>query len=120
MIKISTRFVILLSNIVLKFPLDRRGYLQSKNEKLIWDKYKNTRILGTLHWEFLGIICMKRYKSVQSIPSSTVLLAKSTIKEFDIPRCDLYNSDNWGQENKQIYLIDYGITQYISTLYKDI
>ena len=35
MIKISTRLVILLPNIVLKFPLSRRGYLQSKNERFI-------------------------------------------------------------------------------------
>jgi hypothetical protein len=119
MIKISTRLVILLPNIVLKFPLGRRGYLQSKNEKVMWNKYKTTYPLGVLYWEFLGIVCMKRYKSINEIPRSTVMLVKSIIKEFDIDRCDLYNSDNWGTENELYYLIDYGISQYISTLYKN-
>tara|TARA_B110000495_G_C22754644_1_gene442013 strand:+ start:341 stop:703 length:363 start_codon:yes stop_codon:yes gene_type:complete len=119
MIKISTRLIILFPKIVLKFPLGRRGYLQSKNEKIIWDKYKNNYPLGTLHWEFLGVVCMKRYKQVAEIPTKTVMLAKHIIKEFDIDRCDLYNSENWGIKNKQYYLIDYGISQYISTLYKN-
>jgi len=118
MIKISTRLVILLPNIVLKFPLSRRGYLQSKNERFIWDKYKTAYSLGVLHWEFLGIVCMKRYKPVIEIPARVVLFAKSTIKEFNIDRCDLYKPQNWGKENKTYYLIDYGINQYISMLYK--
>ena len=117
MIKISTRLVILLPNIVLKFPLGRRGYLQSKNEKVMWNKYKTTYPLGVLYWEFLGIICMKRYKSTNEIPISSILLVKSIIKEFDIERCDLYNSKNWGTENDLYYLIDYGVNHYISTLY---
>ena len=118
MIKLSTRLVILLPNIVLKFPLGRRGYLQSKNERFIWNKYKATYSLGALHWEFLGIVCMKRYKPVDEIPATIVMFAKSAIKEFDIDRCDLYNPKNWGRENKTYHLIDYGISQYISTLYK--
>jgi hypothetical protein len=118
MIKISTRLVILLPNIVLKFPLGRRGYLQSKNEIFIWEKYKTAYPLGKLYWEFLGVVCMKRYKPVDEIPATIVLFAKSTIKEFDIDRCDLYNPKNWGIENKTYYLIDYGINQYVSTLYK--
>ena len=119
MIKISTRLVILLPNIVLKFPLSRRGYLQSKNERFIWNKYKATYSLGVLHWEFLGIVCMKRYKAVAEIPTTIVMFAKSTIKEFNIDRCDLYNPKNWGKENRTYYLIDYGINKYISTLYKN-
>jgi hypothetical protein len=119
MIKISTRLVILLPNIVLKFPLSRRGYLQSKNERFIWNKYKATCSLGVLHWELLGIVCMKRYKAVAEIPTTIVMFAKSTIKEFNIDRCDLYNPKNWGKENRTYYLIDYGINKYISTLYKN-
>ena len=117
MIKISTRLVILLPNVVLKFPLGRRGYLQSKNEKFIWNEYKTTYLLGTLYWEFLGIVCMKRYKSIDRIPKPSVMLVKSIIKEFDIERCDLYNPENWGTENDLYYLIDYGVNHYISTLY---
>ena len=131
-IKISTRLVIILPYIVLKFPLSRRGYLQSKNESFIWGKYKTTYPLATLHWEFLGIVCMKRYTTIiqplhwldprycfgHEIPRSTVMLLKSIIKEFDFNSCDLYNSDNWGTENGVYYLLDYGINQQISTLYK--
>ena len=118
MIKVSTRLAILFPRFVLKIPIGRRGYLQSKNEIFIWNKYKSVYSLGTLYWEFLGIVCMKRYKPVVKIPSTVVLIAKSTIKEFDINRCDLYNPKNWGIENKTYYLIDYGINKYISTLYK--
>ena len=60
-IKYSTRLVILIAGIVLKFPLSRIGYLQCKNEKRMWVKYKHLNILGELHWEWNGIICMKRY-----------------------------------------------------------
>ena len=103
---------------VLKFPLSRRGYLQSKNEKVIWNKYRAKYTLGELYWECLGIVCMKRYKAVDRIPTKTVLITKDIIKEFEIERCDLFNPENWGVENKTYYLIDYGISQYISTLYK--
>ena len=118
MIKVSTRLVIVLPKIVFKFPLSRRGFLQSKNERIIWGKYKTAYPLGELYWEFLGVVCMKRYNPVDKIPTLTVLIAKDIIKEFDIHRCDLYNPKNWGIENKQYYLIDYGITQYISSLYE--
>ena len=118
-IKLSTRLVILLPSIVFKLPLSRRGYLQSKNESIIWSKYKKVYSLGVLHWECLGIVCMKRYKAVAEIPPAVVIKAKSTIKEFNIQRCDLYNPKNWGIENEQHYLIDYGISQYISTLYSN-
>ena len=119
MIKLSTRLVIILSDIVLKFPISRRGFLQSKNEKIIWDKYRNRIVLGEMYWEFMGIVCMKYYKPINKIPNYPVQSIKSIIKEFDIDRCDLYNPANWGKENGRYYLIDYGISQYISTLYKN-
>jgi hypothetical protein len=117
MIKISTRLVFLFRTFVLKFPLDRRGYLQSRNEKAIWDKYKSAYPLGELYWEFLGVVCMKRYESVDTVPDSVVIESKSVIKEFDIKRCDLYRSENWGKEDGDYFLIDYGINKYVSTLY---
>tara|TARA_R110000803_G_scaffold2946_2_gene10201 strand:+ start:924 stop:1283 length:360 start_codon:yes stop_codon:yes gene_type:complete len=115
--KISTRFVVLLPNIVIKFPLSRRGYLQSKNERVIWCKYKNTNLLGVLYWEIFGIVCMKKYKATLKINQKHILFIKYFIKELDIERCDLYNPENWGKENKSYYLIDYGVNHYISTLY---
>jgi hypothetical protein len=116
-IKTSTRLVILVGKYALKFPLSRRGFLQCKNERRIWQDYKHTNLIGTLHWESLGIVCMKRYESVKNIPISQIEIVKSTILEFDIPRCDLHNPHNWGIEDGKYYLIDYGINQYISTLY---
>lgn len=116
-IKISTRLVILIGKYALKFPLSRRGFLQCKNERRIWKDYKHTDLIGILYWECLGVVCMKRYEQVKSIPISQIEIVKSTIPEFDIQRCDLHNRLNWGIENGKYYLIDYGINQYISTLY---
>ena len=118
-IKASTRLVFLIGNRVYKFPLSRRGYLQCKNEKKIWDMYHQTGLLGTLIWERFGIVCMKRYEPCKSISKGLVTLTKEQIPEFDIERCDLYNYKNWGIEGDLCYLIDYGINEYISTLYKN-
>lgn len=124
-IKYSTRLVILIAGIVLKFPLSRRGYLQCKNEKRMWVKYKHLNILGELHWEWNGIICMRRYKPTNVLLSKTeahrfidmVLDTKQMIPEFDIDKCDLYKAENWGKSGDDYVLIDYGINNYISGLY---
>jgi hypothetical protein len=117
-IKLSTRLVFLIGKRVYKFPLSRRGYLQCKNEKKMWDSYNHTGVLGNLIWERFGIICMQRYIQCTEISDELVKFVKDKIPEFDIERCDLYNYKNWGTEDNRIYLIDYGISQYISTLYK--
>ena len=39
MIKYSTRLVIVLSDIVIKIPINRKGYLQGLNESKMWNKY---------------------------------------------------------------------------------
>jgi len=124
-IKYSTRLVILIAGIVLKLPLSRRGYLQCKNEKRMWDKYKHLNILGELHWEWNSIICMKRYNTTNVLVSETdahrfidiVLDVKRMIPEFDIDKCDLYKAENWGKSGDDYVLIDYGINNYISGLY---
>ncbi len=117
-IKYSTRLVFLIGGLVLKIPLSRRGYLQCKNEKSIWDKYKNLNVLGELYWEKFGIICMKRYNNVNNINPIHISNIKKNIVEFDIDNCDLFNHQNWGiDENSNIMLIDYGINEYISKLY---
>ena len=117
-IKVSTRLVFILRDIVIKIPLSRRGYLQGKNEKVLWDKYKHLNILGELQWERLGIVCMKRYTPLNRLPDNYVKCTKRNILELNIINCDLYNIKNWGRdENLNPILIDYGITEYISTLY---
>ena len=117
-IRISTRLVLLIGKYVYKFPISKRGYLQGKNETKIWYKYKYLNLLGYLHWEYFGIVCMKRYEPCIQIPEHIVTSIKKTISEFDIDNCDLYNHKNWGVEQNKYYLIDYGINEYISKLYK--
>lgn len=118
MIKISTRLVFLVFRIAIKIPLSYRGYLQGKNEKKIWLKYKHTKFLGTFYFEFLGIVVMKRYKPTNVTPHDRVKRIKSIIPEFNFQNCDLYNSENWGIQRSKYYLIDYGINEKISKLYK--
>jgi len=117
-IKLSTRIVFVFNKLVIKIPLSRRGYLQGKNEKILWNKYNHLNILGELKWECLGVVCMKRYTLANRIPSYVVMSVKSMIPELNVINCDLHKVRNWGQdENLNPILIDYGINEYISTLY---
>jgi hypothetical protein len=126
MIKYSTRLVFLIGNIVIKIPLSKRGYLQCKNEKRMWDKYKHLNVLGKLYWEWNGIICMKKYKPTNVLINEnvahdfidTVVGVKHLIPEFDIDKCDLYRAENWGIDGDDYVLIDYGINEEISKLYE--
>lgn len=119
MIRISTRLVFLIGKRVYKFPLSKRGYLQSVNEEKIWDKYKHTNLIGTLYWMKFGVVCMRRYNSVKEIESINVINIKKSIPELNVERCDLFNYKNWAcDENFNIKLIDYGINEEISKLYK--
>ena len=117
-IKSSTRVVFILHDIAIKIPLSRRGYLQGKNEKVLWDNYNHLNMLGELKWEKLGIVCMKRYSPLNRIPNGYVNWTKRNIPELNIINCDLNNVKNWGQdENLNPILIDYGINEYIASLY---
>ena len=115
--KYSTRLVIILDNIVIKIPISRRGYLQGLNEKKIWDKYNKYGLLAELKWMCMGIVCQKRYDLVESIPNQLVNNTKRLIPEFDFDNCDLYNPENWGANGNQYILLDYGINEYIASLY---
>jgi hypothetical protein len=124
MIRYSTRLVLLLGKIVIKIPLSKRGYLQSKNEKRMWSKYKNLNILGKLYWEWNGIICMRKYKPTNVFLNDIdhnfvdmVVGVKHMIPEFDIDKCDLYRVENWGMSGDDYILIDYGINEEVSNLY---
>ena len=91
----------------------------------MWDKYKDFGILGKLYWEWNGIVCMKRYDVVELLESEkekreftdTVFGIKHIIPEFDIDKCDLYKPDNWGINNSDYILIDYGINEEVSNMY---
>ena len=117
-IKTSTRLVLILQNIVIKIPLSRRGYLQGKNERYLYKKYKGNGLLGELISEKFGIVIMKTYPQLSRIPDYVVYGIKIEIPELNIRNCDLHNVKNWGKdENSNPILIDYGINEYISTLY---
>jgi hypothetical protein len=115
--KYSTRIVIILKNIVIKIPISRRGYLQGLNEKKIWDKYKNIASLAELKWMYIGIVCQKRYSIAKTIPNIVVRRNKIAMPEFNFPDCDLHNPRNWGMEDKKYILLDYGVNEYIASLY---
>jgi hypothetical protein len=116
-IKISTRIVLLFKTFVIKIPVSYRGYLQCKNEKLIWDKYKHLGLLGELYWEKRGIICMKRYEPVKQVHHLDVFKIKNNIDEMNIINCDLYKIQNWGLGDTRQILIDYGISEEVSKMY---
>jgi len=59
-LKISTRLVLVIGEVAIKFPLGRRGYLQGKNEKDLYSRYAATGMLAPLKWERLGITCLQR------------------------------------------------------------
>lgn len=119
MIKFSTRLVFVFKNIVIKIPINRKGYLQGINEKIIWDKYKNVSSLAELKWVYFGVVCQKRYdESTLIIPTRVIKHIKSQIPEFDFNNCDLHNIKNWGLNQNGYVLLDYGINEYIASLYK--
>ena len=116
--KISTRIVFIFKTFVIKIPLDKRGYLQGKNEKELWDKYSHTKYLGELYWEKFGIVCMKKYTVCKiKLPPIVIQNIKTNIKELNIDNCDLNNPKNWAIENNHFVLIDYGINETISKMY---
>lgn len=117
MIKISTRVVIIFKTHVYKFPISRRGYLQCKNEAEVWNKYKHP-MLGVLIWEKFGIVKMKRYSQAKQLPHSNIAKIKQEIQELNISNCDLYNVKNWGFNKGKYILLDYGINEKISKMYK--
>jgi len=117
--KYSTRLVIVLKKIVIKIPLEKKGFLQGYNEKKIWEQYKGIAPLAELKWMFLGIVCQKRYSNVDAIPQIEVDKIKKLIPEFDFENCDFWNYENWGKDGNEFILLDYGNNPYISKLYKN-
>ena len=118
MIKISTRLVFLIRNRAYKFPLSRRGYLQGKQESRIWNNHKDTGFFAPLIWECFGIVCQERVSPLDKFSDTRLELIRNTISELNIENCDLHNIANWGTYNNQPVLLDYGINERISTMYK--
>ena len=117
-IRYSTRLVFLIGNRAYKFPLSRRGYLQGKQESRIWKKYKDTEFFAPLVWECFGIVCQERVSSLDKFSHTRLELIRNTISELNIENCDLHNIANWGLHKDKQVLLDYGINERISAMYK--
>ena len=117
MIKFSTRIVILFPSFVVKIPIDRRGYLQCKNESKMWKEYKDDNSFCPIYFSFLGIIFMKRIKPITFLNYKNVRDIKDKYEVFNFSDCDLYNPVNWGYHKGKQILLDYGITEEISKMY---
>lgn len=117
-IRYSTRLILIFKNVVIKIPIDRRGYLQGLNESKIWNSYNGIAPLAELKWGCMGIVCQKRYNEATSITDAKVKEIKRLIPEFNFKNCDLYKYENWGVDGKEYVLLDYGVNEYIATLYK--
>ena len=120
-IKISTRVVFLIGKYAIKIPIDRRGYLQGKNEGELYKKYKRYPYLAPLVWEKFGIVCQKRCRELSPFETKymhkSVKKLKEKIPELNIDNCDLWNKDNWGWYEYSMVLLDYGIDEKISKMY---
>ena len=116
-LKYSTRVVLVFNRFVIKIPISRRGYLQGKNEKILYNKYKHLNLLGALQYECLGVVIMQKYNQLLELKDQHVQEVKLSIPVLNIDNCDLNNIENWGVHNDKPILIDYGLTEYISTLY---
>lgn len=118
-IKISTRIVFIFKNFVIKIPISKRGYLQGKNEKYIWNKYKGYYLFAPLKWEMFGVVCQTKCESIDLnyFSENYVVLIKKIAPEFNIEKCDLYNIKNWGLYNNYVVLLDYGVNEEISKMY---
>jgi|TARA_R110002167_G_scaffold45665_1_gene137061 hypothetical protein len=120
-LKYSTRIVVILNDVVIKIPISRKGFLQGLNEKFIWDKYNKIAPLAELKWMCLGVVCQKKYANVEFgiVPFYSIRQIKAVIPELDFKNCDLHNYENWGwTTDDKFILLDYGVNEYISTLYK--
>ena len=116
-IRISTRVVFVFKRRVIKIPVSYRGYLQCKNERELWDKYSSAGLLGKMYWYRFGIVCMKRYRRATQSPLNKICEVKNKIPELNIINCDLHVIANWGFQQGNYYLIDYGINERISKMY---
>jgi len=116
-VKYSTRVVFVFKNIAIKIPLDYRGYLQGKNERKIWESYKNLGVLCPLLWEKFGVVCQRRCTPIKEIKECDVKEIKKLIPIFNFENCDLHNPANWGTHNSSTVLLDYGINERISKMY---
>ena len=117
-IKISTRLVLLIGGYAIKIPLSYRGWVQGRNEAKVWEEHRDLCLLAPLLWSLGGIICMRRVSPVDAVPTHLITLVKALIPAMDIEACDLHRFANWGLYEGRIVLLDYGIDEAVSHMYR--
>lgn len=118
MIKVSTRLVIITRRKAFKIPLDRRGWLQGINERKVWEAHKESGLLAPLLWSLGGFVCMEKVRPTYYVPPHLIRKMKDMIPAMNIENCDLHRVENWGERHGKRVLLDYGIDERISKMYK--
>ena len=117
MIKVSTRLVIVIGHYAIKIPLDKRGWLQGINEAYLWRKYKDQAKLVPVVWSGFGVVVQRRAYPLKEFKMKYAEILKREIWELNVTYCDLHNPKNWGVYKGNVVLLDYGITEQVSTMY---
>jgi len=116
-IHISTRVVFLVARWAVKIPVDRRGWLQGLNERILWNQYKTKNCFAPLLFSVGGIVIQKRVEQFTGSVDEYAIKIKRQIPELNIANCDLHKWENWGWNDGDVVLLDYGITEQVSTMY---
>ena len=116
-VRISSRVVLLTPRRVYKLPVNRRGWLQGKNERKAWESHKKTGLLAPFLYSVGGFVCMVRVLPVYYVAPEMIATVKQRIPALNIDNCDLWNVENWGQYEGRTVLLDYGISKKVASLY---
>lgn len=104
----QNRICLTFDSVMIKIPTNLRGYKDSKSEKKIWDSYGSIGMLAKIHWEFMGIVCMKRYNSLP--PTKRILKAYIQGMKMLMPELEKINISNpkhWAEDNGSLVLTNY-------------
>jgi len=116
-IRISTRLVLLTPRRAYKIPLDRRGWLQGRNERRIWDQYQGTNYLAPLLWSCGGFICMERVDPADQVSGWDRMKVRRAVPPLACRNGDLHRVENWGKHQGRTVLLDYGISSRVAAMY---
>lgn len=117
-LKGTMRRVFVFKNIVIKIPLNLKGYLANMNEIYNWYKYKQYKeyLCPIIFHDLLGLmLVMKRVQPVYDLDEYDISFMDYTIPVFnDIKR------NNFGLLNGKLVKIDYGNDYWLYNVWIDI
>lgn len=116
-IRISTRLVVLTPRRAYKIPIDRRGWLQGRNERRIWDQYQQTNNLAPLLWSWGGLVCMERVQPLHELTDWDRMKVRREVPPLACRNGDLHRVANWGKYQGRTVLLDYGISSRVAAMY---